>query len=89
MGQEPGTSVAISQSLVMYGSTPSCHPRLRRLSCQQMGIGDRAQPLGNDWGVDETGVKQGCDEVLVRLPECAELRNAKVLLVEAPSGELR
>src|SRR5688500_11380753 len=39
--------------------------------------------------VNEAGIHQGRDEVLVLLAEGAKLRDAEVFLVEAPAGELR
>jgi hypothetical protein len=38
---------------------------------------------------NECGPEEGCDEVLVLLPEGAELGDAQVFLVEAPAGVLR
>jgi hypothetical protein len=43
----------------------------------------------NDLAVDELGTKEGRDKVPVLFPECAELGDAQVFLVEAPPGVLR
>lgn len=46
------------------------------------------RPAGLDHGaVDEIGVKETRDEVAVLLAECAELCDAEILLVQAPSDE--
>ena len=52
-------------------------------------IGNRWETCRDDAGVDEAGVEQRADEVLVLLAQRAELGDAEVFLVEAPAGELR
>jgi hypothetical protein len=47
------------------------------------------QPGEDGLAVDELGIEEGRDEVLVLFPEGAELGDAQVFLVEAPSGVLR
>jgi hypothetical protein len=46
----------------------------------------RSQSGGDDVGVDKTCIEQRCDEVLVLLSQGAQLRDAQVSLVQAPSG---
>jgi hypothetical protein len=47
------------------------------------------QPSDDRVDVDEAGLQQGADEVLVLLAESAQFAAAQILLVEAPTGELR
>jgi hypothetical protein len=47
------------------------------------------QPGEDDLAVDELITEEGCDEVLVLFPEGAELGDAQIFLVQAPSGVLR
>jgi hypothetical protein len=55
---------------------------------QQVLLEDEAQACSNNRGVDEAGVEERRDEVLVLLAERAEFRYAEVFFVEAPASEL-
>ena len=46
------------------------------------------KPFRYDLGVNQSGIEQRCHEVLIFFAEGTQLRDAQVLLVEAPSGVL-
>src|SRR5689334_23275870 len=70
-------------------SGPRAQPVDGTLRGRPVTLFDGTKPIDDCRGVDQFRVEEGTDKVLILLAEGAQLRNAEILLVETPAGELR
>src|SRR6266498_1597944 len=86
----PGKWVVTSSAFGFdFASAFCCKPGECALGGRVMLHWHLEKPFRYDLGVNQSGAEQRCHEVLIFFAEGTQLRDAQVLLVEAPSGVLR